>query len=281
MKEFIYIERNSQLTKFLKYLSENRIDKLAFDFELESNLHVYGQKICLIQIFDGNSFFIIDPFKISRDKLAELLENKKILKLFFAADSDLSFAFQQYNIKVKSVFDLQIMVDLLQFKKKGLDTVLLYVLGVVHRNKRKYQKFNWTVRPIREDAIEYALSDVEHLFALNDKLRDMISAAGLDTELLYSVIKRRNEFDGKTVPAPFRSPEYCSLDTASKKYFKKIYTIRDRFARKINCPPDCVLTKKQMAELVGNRHAIRNIVFSRRVPMRYHHLIRDALDTIR
>jgi ribonuclease D len=280
MKKFTLIERDSQVTDLQRYLSNNKIRLLAYDFEQESNLHIYGQKICLIQIFDGTNFFVIDPFRISRDKLAELLEDKKILKLFYAADSDLSFAYLQYRIKIKSVFDLQIMVDLLDFEKKGLDDVLLRVLGVIHRNKTKYQRFNWTIRPIREDALEYALTDVEYLFQLHDKLMKMIEVAGLNTELLYTVIKRRNEFDNKTVPSAFKSFEYKSLDDNDRKRFEKIYAIRDGFAQKINCPPDCVLTKKQMADIARNSSIIGEISFSKRVPERFYRPIFDALKTV-
>lgn len=280
MKKFTLIERDSQVTDLQRYLSNNKIRLLAYDFEQESNLHIYGQKICLIQIYDGTTFFIIDPFRISRDKLAELLEDKKVLKLFYAADSDLSFAYVQYRIKIKSVFDLQIMVDLLDFEKKGLDDVLLRVLGVVHRNKTKYQRFNWTIRPIREDALEYALTDVEYLFQLHEKLMKMIEEAGLNTELLYTVIKRRNEFDNKGVPSAFKSFEYKSLDDSDRKRFEKIYTIRDGFAQKINCPPDCVLTKKQMADIARDSGSIAEITFSKRVPERFYRPIFDALKTV-
>lgn len=281
MKKFTLIERDSQVTDLQRHLSNNKIGMLAYDFEQESNLHIYGQEICLIQIYDGTNYFIIDPFRISRDKLAELLEDKKILKLFFAADSDLSFAYVQYRIKIKSVFDLQIMVDLLNFEKKGLDDVLLKVLGVIHRNKSKYQRFNWTVRPIREDALEYALTDVEYLFQLHTELMKMINAAGLNTELLYTVIKRRNEFDNKTVPSAFKSAEYKSLDDNDRKRFEKIYMVRDNFAQKINCPPDCVLTKKQMADIARDSSSISQISFSRRVPERFYTLICDALRVVR
>jgi len=281
MLEFTLIDHDSQVTEFQKYLSKNGITRLAYDFECESNLHVYGQKICLIQIFDGTRFFIIDPFKISRNRLAELLEDKKILKLFFAADSDLSFAYVQYKIRVKSVFDLQIMVDLLEFEKKGLDGVLMRVLGVEHKNKSRYQRFNWTVRPVREDALQYALTDVEHLLRLHDELMKTITAEGLTTELLHAVIRRRNEFDGKTVPAAFKSYEYKSLSDKMKKRFENIYSVRDGFARKLNCPPDCVLTKKQMAAVAREHGAIAHLDFSGRVPERYRPMIRDELKTIR
>jgi hypothetical protein len=98
--------------------------------------------------------------------------------------------------------------------------------------------------------------------------------------LLHNVVKRRNEFDSKSVPAPFKSPEYRSLNEKSRKRFEKIYHVRDGFARKIDCPPDCVLTKKQMADIAVDARCITDLMFARRVPEQYHLLICDALKNV-
>ena len=37
------------------------LERIAVDFEGEFNLHIYGDQLCLIHIFEGKDFFIIDP----------------------------------------------------------------------------------------------------------------------------------------------------------------------------------------------------------------------------
>ena len=39
----------------------NGLERIAVDFEGEFNLHIYGEHLCLIQVYDGKSYYIIDP----------------------------------------------------------------------------------------------------------------------------------------------------------------------------------------------------------------------------
>ena len=60
MKNYTYIDNVEKLIVFRKYFYEKEINKIAMDFEGEFNLHSYGERLCLIQIYDGESYFIID-----------------------------------------------------------------------------------------------------------------------------------------------------------------------------------------------------------------------------
>ena len=111
--EFTYIKNDKGLVDFRQYLHRNEIDLISMDFEGEFNLHCYGEKLCLIQIFDGKKFYIIDPFTVSREELKKMLEDR-VIKLFYDASSDRMLVYKQYGIKLASVFDLKILVDLLQ-----------------------------------------------------------------------------------------------------------------------------------------------------------------------
>jgi ribonuclease D len=53
------------------------------DFEAEFNLHVYGEHLCLIQVFDGEEFLLIDPMNIDEKDLKSFLEMKSPVKVFF------------------------------------------------------------------------------------------------------------------------------------------------------------------------------------------------------
>jgi ribonuclease D len=277
MRDFILIDQDKGLVEFRKHLFQNAIEVIAVDFEGESNLHEYGERLCLIQVFDGARYFIIDPFRIGQEEIAGFLEDKKLVKLFYGSDSDLSLVYKQYGIKVKSVFDLKIMVDLLNFERKSLDSVVEKVLKVSIKEKAKYQMYNWTLRPIKEEALEYALTDVEHLFELNKALAKLVSEAGKNTELIYGVVRKRNEFDGKSIPTVFKSNEYQSLGAAKKELFKRIYDLRDRFARELNLPPNCVIAKEDLFRISRDPDGAKEISFSKRVPDRQRSLIAAAL----
>ncbi|MCK5672893.1 MAG: ribonuclease D, partial [Spirochaetales bacterium] len=175
MKEYTLISSNRDLIEYRKHLENNNIEIVAMDFEGEFNLHVYGEKLCLIQIFDGRNYFVIDPFNISRDELAKTLENRKVMKIFYDATSDSKLVYKQYGIKMQAVYDLKFMVDILDFEGRGLDAVISRLLNITISKKKKYQQYNWTRRPIEADAMQYALSDVEHLFAIKEKMFELLS----------------------------------------------------------------------------------------------------------
>ena len=265
MKAYAAIDSDKGLFDFLKYLGARNIETLAIDFEGESNLHEYGEKLCLIQVFDGANFYAIDPLRIGKEALAELFENKKTLKLFYGSDSDLSLVYKQYGLKIKSVLDLKILVDTLGLEKKGLDSVLSAVLGKTINDKGKYQMYNWTLRPIRPEAIEYALGDVEHLFELRDELMKRIMAGNKCMDLVNAIVRNRNEFDSKSIPTIFKSNEYRDLRGAEKECLKKIYDLRDGIAQKLNLPPNVVLEKRYLFELAKGDIRVEAIEFARRL----------------
>ena len=57
------------------------IISVAMDFEGEFNLHIYGEHLCLIQLFDGSSFFLADPFNLSEAVLRTFFEEKDMEKI--------------------------------------------------------------------------------------------------------------------------------------------------------------------------------------------------------
>lgn len=120
MISYKVVSSDRDIIEFSKYLYNNDIKTIAIDFESENNLHEYGSKICLIQIFDGKNYFVIDPFQISKEQIKSLLEDKKIVKLGYGCESDMSLLFKQYQIRIKALYDLKIMVDVLEIEKKVL-----------------------------------------------------------------------------------------------------------------------------------------------------------------
>jgi ribonuclease D len=281
MKDYTVIKNDNDIIQFRKYLFNNKIELLAMDFESESNLHVYGEKLCLIQIYDRNRYFLIDPFNISKDELAKLFEDKRIIKYFYGCESDLSLVFKQYQIKIKSVFDIKNMVDVLELEKKGLDSVIDSILNIPStNNKKQYQMYNWTLRPIKSEALEYALSDVEYLFVLYEELLKKIIEKNKYNDLVHAIVMNRNEFDSKSIPTVFRSNEYKELKSIEKDLFKKVYDIRDQYAKALDVPPNVIIAKEYMFKIASRKIEIDNIVFDKKIPDKYRKDVISALREI-
>ena len=266
MISYKVVSSDKDIVEFGKYLHNSNIGTIAIDFESENNLHEYGSKICLIQIFDGKNYFVIDPFKISIEQLKSFLEDKKIVKLGYGCESDMSLLFKQYQIRIKALYDLKILVDVLEIEKKGLGDVNKLLLGIEsENNKKKYQMHNWTRRPIDKQAIEYALSDVAYLFSLRTMLLEKILNKGQVGLLLEQFVKREYDYEKISIPTIFKSREFGDLHKDEKERAKIIYDIRERYAKERNCPANDILLNKDLLYIARNQAAITSIVPGRMI----------------
>lgn len=259
MIKYTTISTDDELINLRKNWFNKNIHVLAMDFEGDYNLHAYGCKLCLIQVFDESDFYIIDPFGLSKKELEMTLENKNLVKIFYGAESDISLVYRQYGIKMNSVWDLKTFVDVLEYEKKGLDDIINDVLGIKIEHKKKFQMHNWIKRPIDKDAIQYALTDVQYLFRLKEKLLNMVIREGKTETLIKRLIKSRIDYDKESIPTIFKSKEFKILTPEERELAKKIYNIRECYAKQINCPPNLLLDKVNLINVTKNIDSIERI----------------------
>ena len=259
MDDFTFIENSADLITFRKYLFQENIEKIAMDFEGDFNLHAYGEKLCLIQLFDGKKYFIIDPLRIPNEEIILFFENKKIVKYMFGAESDKSLVYKQYGIRLNNVFDQQILVNVLGMEHKGLDAVLKDVLNVEVKNKKRFQMYNWIKRPIEKDAMHYALNDVAYLFQINTVLMKRILDENKYDDLLLQIIRSDFDFEKERTPGIFKKFEYKNLSNKKKDIFTKIYHLRDAIAKEYDLPPNSLLSNDAMFNLVNGRELPENV----------------------
>lgn len=265
MEKYYLLNTDNKVIEFNKYLYNNRIENIAMDFEGEFNLHEYGSRLCLIQIFDGTNFYIIDPFTINPGELKKTMENRKVIKYFYGAESDRSIVYRQYGIKIKSIYDLKMLVDVLDFKEKGLDNILNKVLGIEILKKKKYQRYNWTKRPINDEAIQYALSDVKYLFELHEKLYQLIVSKNLIIKLINKIIRQDIDYDRVRTPKIFKNKEFVRLSDNEKQQFRDIIKIRDSVAQELNIPATNILVKEDVFSIVKVPNSINEIKISSKI----------------
>lgn len=264
--DYITIDNRTQLQAYLKKFKAKGHHVIALDIEAESNLHVYGEKLCLVQIYDGVNSAIIDPFNIDTDTLKLLFENSKILKVMFDAGSDLSLLKNACDIEIRSILDLGPAVKLLNYDKKDLHSVIALELGIVLEKKRKYQQHNWTKRPVVRQAIDYAITDVKYLLAL----KDIILAKLYSRKLLEPFVLENLQIQNKDYT---RDPEdkykkisgYSRMNSHEKVLFRKVFDIRDKYAKLCNMPPHNVIHKADLINTVMNPEIIDEIRSAKKI----------------
>ena len=276
---YFKIESSVELRSYLKQLDDKKQNIIALDIEAESNLHAYGEKLCLTQIFDGINSVIIDPFKIDNGSLKLLFENPKILKVMYDAGSDLSLLKNAHNLEIKSILDLRPAVELLDYDKKDLHSVIADELEITLEKKRKYQQYNWTKRPISDQAIDYALNDVLHLLILKDIILAKLYVKKLFEPFFLKNLQIQNKDYTRDPEDNYRKINgYSRLRNDKKVVFRKIFDIRDKYAKQFNMSPHSVIQKPYLINIVEDPKFIDKIQFSKRVSSAS---IRDILQELR
>ena len=276
---YINIENGAVLRSYLNRFEEKEFHIIALDIEAECNCHAYGEKLCLAQIFDGVNHVIIDPFNISNNTLKLLFENPNVLKVMYDAGSDLSLLKNSAGIEIKSILDLRPAVELLNYEKKDLHSIIASELGIILGKKRKYQQYNWTKRPIAEEAIDYALNDVRHLLELKDIILAKLYAKKLMEIYLLKNLQIQNKDYTRAPEDKYKKISgYNSLQNEQKKFFRKIFDIRDKYAKQCNLPPHNVIHKTDIIRITKDAGYIDQIRFSKRLGK---DLVRNMIREIR
>lgn len=249
-------------------IGEAELRPVAADIEAELNLHHYGERFCLLQLYDGRRAAIVDPLSVSVERIKAFLESRRVPKLFYDAASDRTLLYKTHRILLRGTVDLKVAVELLEMKKQGLDSVLESTLGLEPpASKKKYQQYDWTRRPIRREAIEYALRDVLYLYRLRDELFRRLAEQGLSREFVEENARRDAIVpDLNRKPGVLRSRRYERLSKRRQREFARLYDIRERYAERLDLPPNSVLSNNDLFAVAAEKLSFADLRPNRRVP---------------
>ncbi|MFO7666751.1 MAG: HRDC domain-containing protein [Desulfobacterales bacterium] len=168
------IATESDLKKAVKGIETEK--RVGFDLEADSMYH-FSEKVCLLQVASKNTAFAIDTLKLKDLSLLKpLFLNKDIIKIFHGADYDVRSLFRDFGIEVKNLFDTELASRFLGIKETGLEAVLRNRFNIIL--EKKYQKKDWSERPLSNDMLIYALNDVRYLVLLSEILEKELDDAG-------------------------------------------------------------------------------------------------------
>lgn len=168
------VSSQPDLEKALKGIETEK--RVGFDLEADSMYH-FSEKVCLLQVASKNTAFVIDTLKLSDLSLLKpLFLDKDIIKIFHGADYDVRSLFRDFGIEIKNLFDTELASRFLGIKETGLEAVLRDRFNV--KLEKKYQKKDWSERPLSNEMLNYALNDVRYLVALSEILEKELDDAG-------------------------------------------------------------------------------------------------------
>ena len=143
--------------------------EIAVDLEMDS-LHHYREKVCLVQVSTRQQSWLIDPLAVTcLEPLAAPLGNPDILVVMHGADYDIRSLHRDFGIEVTNLFDTMIAARFLGIGEFGLAALLKARFGI--ELDKKYQKADWSKRPLSREMCLYAAADTSDLLPLYDQLR--------------------------------------------------------------------------------------------------------------
>jgi len=169
-----YLATQEEFDRFAGSLTG--VTLLAVDTEAAS-FHRYRDRIYLIQISTRAVTAVVDPLTVTNlEPLSRWLADSAVEVVFHDADYDLRILSRDYGFHASRLFDTRIAAQLLNEPGIGLAALLEKYLGVTL--DKKYQRADWSMRPLLPGMLEYAAADTRHLPRLRDLLKERLEATG-------------------------------------------------------------------------------------------------------
>ena len=246
IKNLVYIDSQVALDQLTKELENT--SRIAIDLEFDKNHYTYGFNICLIQLFQGDQCYLIDPLTIqSLQSLFSLFEDPNVELVTFAFGEDYRLL-RHLGCAPTNITDLSTVRSLLNRPQSSLTNVLIEELGV--QSSKDLQRSNWCLRPLTEEQKLYAAEDVTFLFELDDKLKqeltdlNRLSWLSDEKEMLASS-------EGEVAP-DFNSTYYKErkiMTLPQWERFKLLIEFREKQAERLNKPTYKVIDRELIADV--------------------------------
>jgi ribonuclease D len=173
-RRFEIIDNLKDLERLAAELERETV--IGVDLEADSMFH-YKERVCLIQLaVPGRNFLLDTVAAADLACLRPVFRNPAVMKVFHGADYDIRSLYRDFEIRINPLFDTQLACRFLGMKETGLEAVLKNLFGIVL--DKKFQRKDWSRRPLPEEMLSYAVEDVCHLLPLAERLEEELRAAG-------------------------------------------------------------------------------------------------------
>lgn len=233
------IDNDEKLQKFCDILKKQSFITVDSEFIRE---HCYYPKLCLLQVgYDGDAA-IIDPLShVDLTPFFEILQNPDIVKVFHSGRQDIEIFYNLTGKTPKNIFDTQIAAMVCGFAENiGYGNM---VHDIVHIDLDKSRRLtDWSLRPLDEAQLEYAICDVTYLVDCYKYLRDYMQKNNrtdwIKEETAYLCDEKGYCINPDEAWQRIKHNAHSSQFLAALKY---LAAWRERRAQKFNTPRSSIL----------------------------------------
>jgi ribonuclease D len=155
------ITTTADLAAACSRLSANSVITVDTEFLRETT---YYPLLCVVQMASPDEAIVIDALAEGIDlaPFFELMANESVTKVFHAARQDIEIIWHRAGILPHPVFDTQIAAMVLGYGDSiAYDQLVERITG--HRPDKTHRFTDWSRRPLSDEQLTYAVSDVTHL----------------------------------------------------------------------------------------------------------------------
>ena len=244
-----FLQDNDLAHRFLEAIEQEPL--IAVDTEAAS-FHRYHDRVYLLQISTRERTAVIDPLRVTQlDSLGQRLADPGTEVVFHDADYDLRMLDRDYGFRATNLFDTRIAAQLLNEPGIGLAALLEKYLGITL--DKRFQRADWSRRPLLPGMLEYAAMDTRHLPQLRDILQEKLVQVGRLAwakeefaaleQLRWTPVNAEEGFWRIKGAKQLRGPAVSIL--------RELYNWRDSVARQLDRAPFRVLNNETFIELAN------------------------------
>jgi len=267
-----YVKDTKELTEICSKLQKSKILSIDTEFIREKT---YWPKLCLIQVYNGFEKIIIDPLSSDIDlkPFFKILNNKEILKIFHSGRQDIEIFYNLTKKIPKNVYDTQIAAMVCGFGESvGYESLVSQILG--RKIDKSSRLTNWSNRPLSSKQIDYAITDVTHLYDIYPIIKERVISNKRESWLKEEIKILISKKTYVSNPAEaWKRFKYKNLNKKAIGILVELAKWREIRAQEKNLPRGNILRDDAIYELCSaqpkNKNEMINLrAFNRKGPMK-------------
>jgi ribonuclease D len=245
---YVYVRDGAVLATLVQRIDSAK--RIAVDTEADS-LHNYFEKVCLIQLSIDGADYLVDPLAgVELRGFLEALAAKPLI--FHAGDYDLRILRASTGFRPSGeIFDTMIAAQLLGIEQIGLAALLERCFAVTIG--KEGQKSDWSLRPLSEKQLRYAVNDTRYLEALAERMASEVAAKGRlgwHSESCRAMVQASGRNNPRDPEETWRLKGAGRMTRRQLAYLRELWRWRDQHARRANRPPFKIFGNQQIFELL-------------------------------
>lgn len=255
-RPFVVVDDPARMRELVARLADAPVAAL----DTESNgFHAYRERVCLLQISVGDEDAIVDPLAVDPQALGPWLADPACVKILHAADNDIRSLRRDWDLQLHNVFDTMLAARALAWPKKGLGDILAAHFGC--RTDKRWQRHDWSQRPLPRGALDYARTDTRYLAALRELQIVALAEAGRLEEFDHACLRMTELVARPRVIDPDAWAHVDGargLDEPGRSVLAALVALREELAETLDRAPYRVLADAVLVELARTRPTARH-----------------------